>query len=401
VGTEFTLDPRAPLDDLEPLRELIGAARVVAVGESAHYVREYHHLRHRLARFLVERMGFTSLAMESGFTEGLVVDRWIHGGEGDPAEVAEHGLTYRFGRCAEMRGLLEWMRTVNGAGGGLAYTGLDLPGDLASLLPPLDGVGAYLARVDPEAADLLARARRQAEKYAGPYTIPAFAAYREMAAADRDELTVALAELTARFAAQRPFYLARADAREYEVAGHELRLAVLLDQQLRAQAAGTALNVRDAAMAETASWLLEREPGRLLILAANTHVQRVPIRLGGVVAVPVLGSHLAADLGDDYLSIALTCGAGRTSSRRLAPDAPGGFEAFPVELSAPAEGSVEALLRADRTGPQVADLRPLRADGTGPQRIRLLESYLDQPVAEAFDLVATVPATEVTEQAAG
>ena len=36
-----TLDPDARLDDLEPLREIVGDARVVAVGESAHFVQEF------------------------------------------------------------------------------------------------------------------------------------------------------------------------------------------------------------------------------------------------------------------------------------------------------------------------------------------------------------------------
>jgi erythromycin esterase len=52
--TTRSLDPQAPLDDLEPLGELIGDARVVGIGESAHYVREFYLLRHRLLRFLVQ-----------------------------------------------------------------------------------------------------------------------------------------------------------------------------------------------------------------------------------------------------------------------------------------------------------------------------------------------------------
>ena len=48
-----SLNPRAPAGyDLESLREVIGTARVVAIGESAHYVREFYLLRHRLLRFL-------------------------------------------------------------------------------------------------------------------------------------------------------------------------------------------------------------------------------------------------------------------------------------------------------------------------------------------------------------
>jgi hypothetical protein len=66
-------------------------------------------------------------------------------------------------------------------------------------------------------------------KFASAYTIPAFSAYRETALIDRDALTLALAELSARFDAT--------PRRPDPVARHELRLLVLLDQMLRAQAA--------------------------------------------------------------------------------------------------------------------------------------------------------------------
>ncbi|MGH2887976.1 MAG: erythromycin esterase family protein, partial [Solirubrobacteraceae bacterium] len=65
-----TLDPDAPLDDLDWLGEAVGDARVVAIGESAHYSREFLLLRHRLLRYLVERHGFGAYALESGFPEG-------------------------------------------------------------------------------------------------------------------------------------------------------------------------------------------------------------------------------------------------------------------------------------------------------------------------------------------
>jgi erythromycin esterase len=65
------LDPQAPLDDLEPLRALIGDARVVAIGESAHYMREFY-----LLRFLAERCGFTVYALEAPFTAAHAIDAW-------------------------------------------------------------------------------------------------------------------------------------------------------------------------------------------------------------------------------------------------------------------------------------------------------------------------------------
>ncbi|WP_227979454.1 hypothetical protein [Nocardia spumae] len=53
------LDPDGPLDDLEPLGEIIGGARVVAIGESSHFITEFERMRRRILRFLVERCGFT------------------------------------------------------------------------------------------------------------------------------------------------------------------------------------------------------------------------------------------------------------------------------------------------------------------------------------------------------
>jgi erythromycin esterase len=396
-----SLDPDAALDDLEPLRDLIGAARVVGIGESAHYVREYGLLRHRLVRFLVERMGFTLVAVESGFSEGLVVDRWIHGGDGTLAEIADRGLTYRFGRSAEMRGFLEWMRQVNSTGGAVTYAGLDLPGGLASLLPALDNLDRYLAGVDADGGELVARARGHAEKFAGPHTLPAFVAYRAMDAANRNDLTLLLTELAARFDTLRPFYVRRACTAGYETARHELRMAGMLDQMLRAQheaaegsAAHAGLNVRDAAMAETALRLLGHGSGRMVVLAGNTHLQRVPMRISSELELPVTGTYLADELRDGYLAIAVTCGGGRTPSRRPAPSAPSGIELVDVDLAEPVADSVEAMLHTRDRGLHLTNLRPLRSAGgatSTPQRIRCLDSYTEVPVAHGFDLVAGVP----------
>lgn len=52
-------DPDEPIDDnLDPLRQLVGDAVVVGLGESAHGTHDQFTLKHQLARFLDERMGF-------------------------------------------------------------------------------------------------------------------------------------------------------------------------------------------------------------------------------------------------------------------------------------------------------------------------------------------------------
>jgi len=46
-------------------------------------------------------------------------------------------------------------------------------------------------------------------------------------------------------------------------------------------------------MAETALWLLGQGSGRVVVLAGNTHLQRVPMRLSSQLELPVTGTYLA------------------------------------------------------------------------------------------------------------
>ena len=66
-----TVDSAGNDSDLLPLESAIGAAHVVAFGEPMHGAHESLAFRNRLFRSLVERKGFTAIALESGFTESI------------------------------------------------------------------------------------------------------------------------------------------------------------------------------------------------------------------------------------------------------------------------------------------------------------------------------------------
>jgi erythromycin esterase len=381
-----TIDPDAPFDDLEPLVEHLRGARVVAVGESAHYVREYALLRHRLLRFLVQRCGFTTFALESGFSEGRAVDAWVRGGPGDVWTVAREGITYLMGRGAELRDQLRWMR-----GAGVPFVGLDVPGSTASPLTALANIRRHLEPNDPDAAAMVDRLLGRAEAYADEHTLTAIGNYTALDRAARDAMTAGLAELAVRMDA-----LPAGDPDDHDTARHELRLVCLLDQSLRGHAARlldgesmhAAVSARDLGMAETVFRTLDRggPDTKIVIGAANGHIQRTPFALPGG-ALPVTGSHLAAWLGDAYVAIAGTATAGTTTTRRADPEAAGGVAVVDVALDEPVDGSIEALL----TGPAVVDLRDARGRMPGPDRIRVMDTYQPTPVLDAFDLVAVLP----------
>ncbi|GAA1654231.1 erythromycin esterase family protein [Actinoplanes couchii] len=396
--------PLDTIDDLEPLAASLETARVIAIGENAHLVREFYQLRHRLHRFLAQKLGFTVYAMESGFSEGFTVDAWVRGERpaDDLRSIADENITYTMGRCAEMRDHLTWMRSATPPA---RFFGLDVPGSTASPLPAIEGLRRYLRRVDPDAEQVLDRVAALAGAYAGEHSLLAYTAYSALAVTERDRLTAMWAELTARFDALEPEYRAAGGDEAYAVARHELRLAVLLDQAMRGYAAQVSAEggiptvhprvaARDRGIAETVFWLLDRlgPDAKIIVAAHNNHIQRTPVHTP-VFPLSAAGHHLATRLGPEYVAVGVTCTGGRTVTHRADPGAPGGVAIIGADLAAPEAGSIEAALPVKLCA---VDLRPARAAGVtkGPDRIRIIDRYQQSPIIDAFDLVINIP--EVT-----
>jgi erythromycin esterase len=415
-----TLDPAAPMDDLEPIADLIGDVRVVAIGESAHYAHEYYLLRHRLARFLVERLGFTAIALESGFSEGFLVDAWLGGGPGDVEQVSRHGITYGFGECQEMQAHLEWMRAHNASGGNVRFYGIDVTGSMGSLLPPLDVVTPFLAAVDPAFLAHLERLRELAAVFGTPdptlfsddFTLASLRRYGEMPVSDRNELTALLADLAARFDAMQLMYIERSDGPTFDVVRQHIRMAVQTDAAIRqfselmaGNAAVAEVNIRDRAMADTVEWILSREE-RLVLLAHNGHIQRTfpDISEIGLAPTSMMGHHLAAHLGEQYLPIGTTFGSGQLfyyeSKELLDTHGTSKLQWAVYDLPPAGMETIDGLMAASHSEPGILDLRVLTPEDIplidAASRMRYVQYELDiHSVRQAFDLLVNVPQVTV------
>lgn len=104
-------DSAGALTDLEPLREMVGEASVVALGASTRDTHELSVLAHQVLRFLVERMGFRSLVLEGDDATSAAMDRYVRTGEGDPRALLAEARS--FWRTAEMLDVVEWVRRHN------------------------------------------------------------------------------------------------------------------------------------------------------------------------------------------------------------------------------------------------------------------------------------------------
>lgn len=385
------------LSDLAPLRDVVGDARVVAIGESTHRVHEFHEVRHRLTRFLVRELGFTAFVMESGFPEGLRVNDWVRGGHGDLTDLLHHGITYHMGKCAELRAHLEWLRANN-----VRFYGMDVPDSSASARPAVEACLAFLDDVDPAYATAARKSLLPlfdylpADRTGLAWAAPALHAYLALDASTRNELTARIGALAERLFAQRVVHGGTDLA--YRCAATARHTDAFL--QAMADAAGRTYdgaNIRDAAMAENVEWILGREE-RVVVVAANGHVQRWPFTIPALTTgMTTLGEHLAASLGDRLRVIATTFGGGTLFLHRPIPGGPPGHtETFTQDVGSLAPDSLDALLATAGLPHYLLDLRAVPPTGPVAERFAAVGSVMTgmqptpvDPLA-AFDAVVHV-----------
>ncbi|MBB5934817.1 erythromycin esterase family protein [Streptomyces zagrosensis] len=114
------LGARAPLNQLAPLRTMIGEARIVGLGEATRGAAELTTLKHQLFRYLVEELGFRSLALDEDWSKGLQYDAYVRGavvpGYGGDGPVGPRELladAWKPHRSAEFLAVLHWIRAFN------------------------------------------------------------------------------------------------------------------------------------------------------------------------------------------------------------------------------------------------------------------------------------------------
>lgn len=75
--------PESPLDDLEPLGELIGNKQFVGLGNITIGSGEIYQMRSRIVRYLTEKKGFDMLAFDASRPEAEYINTYIQTGERD------------------------------------------------------------------------------------------------------------------------------------------------------------------------------------------------------------------------------------------------------------------------------------------------------------------------------
>jgi erythromycin esterase-like protein/beta-lactamase regulating signal transducer with metallopeptidase domain len=132
--------------DMQPLKDLVGNARIVALGEATHGTREFFQLKHRMLEFLATEMGFNIFSIEANLPEAYRVNDYVLKGQGDPKQLLK-GMYFWTWDTEEVLDMILWIREFNKSGKGrVEFTGFDMQTpDVA-----LQIVDNFVARYDPE-----------------------------------------------------------------------------------------------------------------------------------------------------------------------------------------------------------------------------------------------------------
>ncbi|SEL87282.1 erythromycin esterase family protein [Nonomuraea pusilla] len=378
-----TLEPGSGTADLEPLRGVLGGVRVVGLGEATHGTREFFLLKHRLLEFLVEELGFTTLAFEVSASAARAVDAYVRGGPGDPVE-ALAGLGFWITHTAEMLAVVEWLRERNaGAARPVRFAGIDPQYPAASLA----ALRAFLE-----------------EAGQGPELLAPLAPLAHTRMAEGEPLDPAV-EAAARRLEEHVTDL-RAPGDVLEHARLVRQNADLMTRHYRHADPGRTIGMaRDRYLADNLDALLSEPGARVAVWAHNGHVTK-GAHSGG--SIPAMGRYLAERHGEAYYALGLLFGQGAFRARRIRfgrvdrRRPPRAFRVPPVRNDL----MVEARLAAAHPGDFLVDLRGgprpepvaawlrgpshLRGHGGAVRRLTYKLAFTPTVLAEEFDGLAYV-----------
>src|SRR5262249_44191632 len=145
-------DPGRPVADLEPFRATVGSARVVGLGEAVHGAHELLQMKHRLLAFLVDKLGFSVVALEADAGAAQAAADFVATGRGAAAAAAAaRGAP---GDSGEVAAVVAWLRAWNAAP--RHRKKLRLAGiDVVRAQAPAAAVRAYLGKVGAPAEPAL------------------------------------------------------------------------------------------------------------------------------------------------------------------------------------------------------------------------------------------------------
>jgi erythromycin esterase len=339
-----TTEPGSGFDDLMPLKEIIGDARIVALGEATHGTREFFQMKHRMLEFLVKEMGFNIFAIEATWPEANLVNDYVHTGEGDPAELLK-GLYFWTWNTQEVLDMIRWMQAHNenpGDAPPVNFFGFDMQFPRMAM----DNVVEYLQKVDPAAAE-------QADTLFDCFHVytSTLYTYADAPSDTRTQCRENLREVHNLLSQRQTDYEPVSSPGEFTLALQSARVV----QQAEDVFGSEDPAARDRYMAENVAWLLDQAgvDAKVVLWAHNGHVG-----MDSAHGKP-MGACLREQYGDEMVIFGFTFYSGSFNAIEMSgPGQFGGLTEYQIAL--PPEDSYEYYFRGAELPRLFLDLRGIQ-----------------------------------------
>ena len=367
-----TVEAGNGFEDLLPIGEMIGDARIVSLGEPTHGNREVFQLKHRMIEYLVEEMGFNIFALECPFGEAFDVNRYVIDGIGDPKK-AIAGIYFWTWDTQEVLDLIEWMRTYNSNPENqkkVKFYGFDPQDPERAARVML----TYLKKVDPLLEELV---RPELGILEVPFSDPRGLGRRHWIPQEYDSLSLNdIQKVMKAFDSKKDAYVDSSSLDEWQLAKqHARQIEIYISDALNA-----GLN-RDFGQAENIKWTLnyEGEDSKMIVWAHNFHVANMILAEDDNEGVDskgykCMGFHLKKWYGDQLKIVGLFYNQGEFSA--LDDNIPSaGFKTFNVGSAK--HGSLEHTLINANLHNAYLDLSNIPKNGP-------IYDWLDKPLPTRY-----------------
>ena len=283
--------PGSNSNDLLPLKDIVGDARIVSLGEPTHGNREVFQLKHRMIEYLITEMGFDLFALECPYGEAYDINRYVVDGVGDP-EKALAGIYYWTWDTQEVLDLIKWMRVYNSDPSNkkkVKFYGFDPQDPERAARVMLE----YLAKVDPI---LEKKVRPELGILEVPFSNPEIIGRRQYIPEEYDSLSLqAIRKVMDALDNKKGMYIAASNLSNWTLARQHAR-QVELYVEANTEDGENYSKVRDSGQAENLKWIMDQEgsDAKMIVWAHNSHVSNSS-RWG----IEWMGNHLKRWYGDE------------------------------------------------------------------------------------------------------
>ncbi|SHF19833.1 erythromycin esterase [Mariniphaga anaerophila] len=307
---------------------IVNNARIVGIGEGAHFVSEFSSARCGFVQYLIENHGFNAVGLECGTIQAGKLSEWLNSNSGaKELKLFSNSLTY-----ALYGSFLIWLKSyLHLTGKKVQLIGIDLPNTL-SPREDIEELASCIQLVDPPMKSHVQLLFQILETVDGESAVISAEKWGNLSANSRDKVFSEIVRLKLRILALAPMLSNQSNS---NIVQKTMELIITVEHILETLRGVHALfngvcaegdtSVRDSYMAGAVSRIIQANPKiKMVLLAHNNHLQKTPVSFAGELTSVPMGQHLASR--EDYCAIGFTHLGRNTPEMEIDPVSPLGFK---------------------------------------------------------------------------